>query len=103
MVGHNVWIGDNATLLPGVRVGDGAVLAAAAVVTENVPPFSIVAGIPARVIRKRFHDEMIQALEEVRWWDWTPRKIAQNRRFFEADLREISHRELRALIKDAAG
>jgi acetyltransferase-like isoleucine patch superfamily enzyme len=69
IVGNDVWIGLRAALLDGVTVGDGAVIAAGAVVTKDVPPYAIVAGVPARIIRYRFTPQIVQSLLEFRWWD----------------------------------
>ncbi len=78
VVGNDVWIGFRATILGGVTVGDGAVIGAGAVVTSDVPPYAVVVGNPARVVRRRFDDETIDMLLKVRWWDWSPEKITQN-------------------------
>lgn len=85
-IGHNVWLGDNAVVLSGVTVGNGAVIGAGAVVTRDVDPFAIVAGIPARTIRKRFSDEVIEALEILAWWDWPIEQIEAAGALFEMDL-----------------
>lgn len=77
-IGNDVWIGASVIILPGVKIGDGAVLAAGAVVTHDVEPYAIVGGIPARTIRKRFSDEMIDSLLHIAWWDWEPEKIQKN-------------------------
>lgn len=69
-IGNDVWIGDGAAILSGIIVGDGAVVGARAVVSQDVPAYHIVAGNPARVVRKRFSDEEIAALLRIRWWDW---------------------------------
>ena len=69
VIGNDVWIGQNAVILPGVQIGDGAIIGANSVVGSNVDPYTIVAGNPARVIRKRFNDELIQIMEELKWWD----------------------------------
>jgi acetyltransferase-like isoleucine patch superfamily enzyme len=69
-VGNDVWIGYGAIILPGVRIGDGAIVGAGAVVTHSVGDFEIVAGVPARVVRKRFTEEDCHFLAELRWWDW---------------------------------
>jgi virginiamycin A acetyltransferase len=78
IIGNDVWIGYDATIMPGVRVGDGAVIAAKAIVTKDVAPYSIVAGNPAREIKKRFPDQRIKELLELRWWDWEIEKITEN-------------------------
>lgn len=85
-IGNSVWIGDRAIILAGVTLGDGAVVGAGAVVTKDVEPFTIVAGVPARPIRRRFDDEVIDALLAIRWWDWPPERLESNREFFDADL-----------------
>lgn len=68
-VGNDVWIGRRATIMPGVTIGDGAIIAAEAVVVKDVDPYTIVGGNPAKEIRKRFAPEVIQALLDIRWWD----------------------------------
>lgn len=68
-IGNDVWIGAEATLMDGIRVGDGAIVAAKALVTKDVPPYTIVGGIPAKVIRKRFSDNQIKALLKIKWWN----------------------------------
>jgi len=69
VIGNDVWIGRRATIMPGVRIGDGAIIAAESVVTKDVEPYTIVGGNPAKVIRKRFSPEVIQELLEIKWWD----------------------------------
>ncbi|MDR1213852.1 MAG: CatB-related O-acetyltransferase [Propionibacteriaceae bacterium] len=69
VVGNDVWIGQGATILPGVHIGDGAIIGLKSVVGSDVAPYSVVAGAPARLIRRRFDDELIGLLEEFRWWD----------------------------------
>lgn len=70
IIGNDVWIGLRAIIMPGVKINDGAVVASGAIVTRDVPPYAIVAGIPARVIKYRFSQEIIQELLELRWWDF---------------------------------
>lgn len=77
-IGNDVWIGRDAMILSGVTVGDGAVVGAGAVVAHDVPPYAIVAGNPAKVIRYRFSETIIQQLEEIRWWDWPVDRIIEN-------------------------
>ena len=75
VIGNDVWIGQNATILPGVHIGNGAIIGAGSVVGSDVPPYTIVAGNPAKPIRKRFDEELIAILEEFRWWDKPPAEI----------------------------
>lgn len=75
VIGNDVWIGVNAVILDGVNIGDGAVIAAGAVVTKDVPPYSIVGGVPATVIKKRFSEADIKILLEVRWWFWPESRL----------------------------
>jgi virginiamycin A acetyltransferase len=85
-IGSGVWIGDGAMVLAGARVGDGAVIGAGAIVTKDVAPYAIVVGSPARELRKRFSEEVIEELLALAWWDWPAAKIAAERDFFGADL-----------------
>lgn len=82
-VGNDVWIGDNALIIAGVKIGDGAVIASGAVVTRDVPPYAIVGGIPAKIIRYRFTEKQIQALLLIKWWDkpqeWIKKNVNQFR------------------------
>lgn len=78
VIGNDVWIGYEAVILSGVTVGDGAVIGTRAVVTKDVPPYTIVGGVPARPIRRRFDSQTIARLEELRWWDWEEERIARN-------------------------
>jgi len=82
IIGNDVWIGINATILRGVTIGDGAVIAAGSVVTKNVEPYAIYGGIPAKLIRFRFDEEIINSLLEIKWWDWSILKIKQNINLF---------------------
>ena len=75
VIGNDVWIGYEAIIMPGVKIGDGAIVGTRAVVTGDVPPYTIVGGVPARPIRKRFDDETIRRLEALRWWDWDEERI----------------------------
>ncbi len=78
VIGNDVWIGYEAVILAGVTVGDGAVIAARAVVTKDVPPYTIVGGVPAKPIRKRFPEETISGLLSLKWWDWPKERVARN-------------------------
>ena len=78
VVGNDVWIGQNVTVMPGVHIGDGAIIAADSVVTKNIPPYCIAGGNPCKVIRQRFDDELISYLINLKWWDWSADKIFRN-------------------------
>lgn len=75
VVGNDVWIGYEAVILSGVTIGDGAIVAARAVVTKDVPPYTIVGGVPAKIIRPRFPEDVIKRLQSLRWWDWPEEKL----------------------------
>ena len=94
LIGNDVWIGYEAVILSGVTIGDGAIVAARSVVTKDVPPYTIVGGVPAKPIRRRFDRETIDALLELRWWDWPAEKLA-------GCLRAIQDGELEALRRNA--
>ncbi len=78
VIGNDVWIGYEAVILAGVTVGDGAIIGTRALVTKNVPPYTIVGGVPAKPIRKRFSEETISSLLEIKWWNWPKERIAEN-------------------------
>lgn len=99
-IGNNVWIGDNVIILSGVIIGDGAVIAAGAVVTKNIPAFSIAAGNPAKIIKKRFTKEKQDFLQKIQWWDWNFSKIKANLTFFNCDFDKLSIDEVKQLIID---
>ena len=92
VVGNDVWIGYEAVILAGATIGDGAIIAARAVVTRDVPPYTIVGGVPARPIRRRFSDQEIARLLELKWWDWPQEKIA-------AGLEAIQSGDLERLLQ----
>lgn len=78
VIGNDVWIGYEAVVMAGVTIGDGAIIGARAVVTKDVPPYTIVGGVPARKIRRRFSDDVIARLQELKWWDWPAERIQRN-------------------------
>ncbi len=78
VIGNDVWIGHNATIMPGLTIGDGAIIATNATVTKDVPPYAIMGGNPARVLRKRFSDEQIEVLLQIQWWNWDIQKITDH-------------------------
>lgn len=78
IIGNDVWIGHDATIMPGVHIGDGAIIASKAVVTKNVEPYTIVGGNPAKLIKKRFSESAISKLLQLKWWEWDIEKITVN-------------------------
>ena len=69
-IGNDVWIGEDAKILSGVTIGDGAVIGANSLVTKNVPPYAVVGGVPAKIIKYRFPENVISRLLQIKWWDW---------------------------------
>lgn len=92
VVGNDVWIGYEAVILSGVKIGDGAIVGARAVVTKDVPPYTIVGGVPAKPIRKRFPDDIIAKLLKSRWWDLPPAEILPR-------IKDIQSGNLKGLIE----
>jgi virginiamycin A acetyltransferase len=84
IVGHDVWIGHNATIMPGVTIGHGAIVAAESVVSRDVPPYAVVGGNPARIIRMRFEPHVVDTLLAIAWWDWEIGKIERHLSALEA-------------------
>ena len=82
IIGNDVWIGSNVLLLPGISIGDGAIIAAGAVVTKDIEPYSIVGGVPAKEIRKRCSEEKIKKLIQLKWWNWEEKTIAKKIELF---------------------
>lgn len=78
IIGNDVWIGYKALIMPGVKIGNGAIISSMAVVTTDVPAYTIVGGNPAKVIKKRFSDEIVAELEQLAWWDWSVEKITRH-------------------------
>lgn len=85
-IGNDVWIGANACILPGVTIGDGAVVGAGAIVTKDIPPFAIVVGNPARVIKYRFSEEQIDIILQTRWWDWPENLLKEHIDLFKSQI-----------------
>ena len=83
-IGNDVWIGEGACLMAGVKIGDGAIIGAHAVVTKDVEPYSVVAGVPAREIRKRFPDDVVEKLLELKWWEWPDEKLQETGQCFDS-------------------
>lgn len=77
VIGNDVWIGYEAVILSGVHIGDGAIIGTRAVVAKDIPPYTVVGGIPAKEIKKRFDEETINKLQQIQWWNWSYDKIQQ--------------------------
>lgn len=84
VIGNDVWIGYEAVILAGVTIADGAIIGARAVVTKDVPPYTIVGGVPAKTIRKRFSDDTIASLISLKWWDLPPQEISKRIKYIQA-------------------
>lgn len=85
VIGNDVWIGYQSLILGGVKIGDGAVVAAGAVVVKDVPPYAVVGGVPAKVIKYRFPNDIIDKLEEIKWWDIPEEKLKKNIHLFQSE------------------
>lgn len=83
VIGNDVWIGQGALLMQGITIGDGSVVAAGAVVTKDVPPYAIVGGVPAKLIRYRYAPETIEKLLQIKWWNWPEHEIREKVELFE--------------------
>lgn len=90
VIGSDVWIGYDSLIMPGVKIGDGAVIASRSVVTKNVPAYAVAGGNPATVIKMRFPEETVNRLQKLRWWDWPAEKITRNLRLITgADIEAL--------------
>jgi len=78
IIGNDVWVGENSTIMSGVKIGDGSVIGCSSLVTKDVPPYAIVGGNPAKIIKYRFSEEIIEKLLTIKWWDWSDDKIREN-------------------------
>lgn len=88
-IGSDVWIGARVIILPAVTIGNGAIIGAGAVVTHDVPPYAVVAGVPAKILRFRYEKEQMQKLLKIAWWNWSEEKIFENLDFFYGDVNEF--------------
>ncbi len=97
VIGNDVWLGTQCIILPGVKIGDGAVIGAGSIVTKDVEPYSVVAGIPAKKIKYRFDKNKIKQLLRIKWWNWSDNKIKKNKKFFFENLEMVE--DLSSIIK----
>jgi acetyltransferase-like isoleucine patch superfamily enzyme len=93
-IGHDVWIGANAIIMPGITVGDGAVIGAGSIVTKDVPAYAIVTGAPAKIKKYRFTDEELQRVKALEWWNWSKETIKANVELFKQPITSESLKQL---------
>lgn len=86
VIGNDVWIGAQSIILSGVNIGDGAIIAANSVVTRDVPPYAIVGGVPAKVLKMRFPSDVINEISKLKWWEWDTDTITRNKMFFTSEV-----------------
>lgn len=98
IIGNDVWIGRESTIMPGVKIGDGAIVAGYSVVTKDVAPYTIVGGNPAKVIKQRFDEELIQLLQDLCWWDFSPEQIVEILPLLCNEDLEIVRHEIKHLL-----
>lgn len=89
IIGHDTWLGHGAIIMPNVAVGNGAVVGAGAVLTHDVPPYTVAVGVPARVVKKRFTDEIAEAIEQISWWNWSHETIRSRLADFSGPVEEF--------------
>ena len=95
-IGNDVWLGTDVTIIKNIEIGNGAVISARSVVTENVPPFGIIAGNPGKLIGYRYKDkEIIELIQKIKWWDWSEKKIIDNRNIFTLEENELKEELLK--------
>ncbi len=93
IIKNDVWIGDDVKIMSGVSIGNGACIAAGSVVTKDVGDFEIVGGVPAQFLKHRFSKQVITFLNDIKWWEWSDKKIQRNKDFFRLNLNEVEHTE----------
>lgn len=95
IVGNDVWIGAHSIILSGVNIGNGAIISANSVVTKDVPPYAIVGGSPAKILKRRFSPEIITLLQNINWWDWDRDKLFRNKEIFYGNLSSEKLKQIR--------
>jgi virginiamycin A acetyltransferase len=99
-IGAGAWLGDNVTILADVEIGNGAIVGAGSVVTRSVPPYAVAVGNPARVLRYRYPEAIIELIAPVEWWTWSDEKLRANRDLFEIDLSTVDPEVLRERLAE---
>ncbi|MDD9271815.1 CatB-related O-acetyltransferase [Paenibacillus sp. GCM10023248] len=102
IIGHDVWVGNEVTLLSGIHIGHGAVIGAGTIVSKDVPPYAIVTGNPMRIVRYRFDEKIIDQLLRIQWWNWSKHKIDMNKEWFGKEIEEFVDKFETNQIKDIA-
>lgn len=98
-IGNDVWLGDSVLILSGVTIGDGCCIGARSVVTKNMPPYTICAGTPCKVVKNRYNPDMKKFLLKTKWWDWSEQKIRKNKAFFYSNLNQTNVENIKKLIR----
>jgi len=91
-IGNDVWIGHGAVIMPGVTIGNGSIVGSGAIVTKNVEPYTIVVGVAAKAIKKRFNDDIIYKMQSIKWWNWSHKKIKDNFKDFLLDTQDFAEK-----------
>lgn len=97
-IGSDVWIGEDVFIGSGVKIGDGCCIGAKSVITKDLEPYSICVGTPCKAIKKRYSEEIINFLMELKWWNWDEKKIMKNKKFFETNLNQHSLEYIKSII-----
>lgn len=98
IIGNDVWMGEDVFILSGVKIGDGCCIGARSVITKSLEPYSICAGIPCKEIKKRYKEDIINFLLEIKWWNWNNEKIKKNKKFFFMNLNEKNLEDIKKCI-----
>lgn len=98
-IGNDVWIGDNVMIMSGVKIGNGACIAGGSIVTKDIPDYCIAGGVPAKVLKNRFNNETINLLQDLKWWNWTDKKIKDNEAFFNLNFNIHTTEYIKKIIK----
>ena len=98
IIGNDVWIGANVSILPGVEIGNGCVIGLGSIVTKNLPPYTVSAGVPCIVKKPRFTSDLIELLQDIKWWDWPVDRMQRNRSFFATNLSESTVEQVTRII-----